>query len=451
MHGVDMAKVRKLYTKERDLFERTHPSSKALYQRALKCYLYGTPCHWMQQWSGDYPIYVRNASGARITDVDGHEYADFALGDTGAMFGHSNPVIVEAIKYQVDHGVTMMLPTEDGVVVGELLTEKFGLPYWSLSTAATDSNRFCIRLARMVTGRKKVLIYNACYHGSVDETHFALDNGKVTTKPGVNPNGLNPDETVSVVEFNDVDALEQALANGDIACVLAEPMMTNCGMVPVQPGYHDALRELTRKHGTFLIIDETHTISTGPGGFTREYNLEPDMFVMGKSIAGGIPCGIYGVSEETAGRIWEILPIEKCNDHFGFGGTLVGNALTLSAMRATLEQVMTEENYAYMGKLAERFEEGVKYTIDRYGLPWHVTRVGVRAEYLFSETAPINGTQAVNARNRELEAFIHLYYLNRNVIMTPFHNMALMCPATIESDVDRHNDVFDECLRLLTN
>ena len=448
--GVDLQRVADLLQQEEALFEASHPRSKALYARGLEHFLYGAPMHWMQQWPGTCPIYVAEARGAHLTDVDDHDYVDFALGDTGAMFGHANPVVVEAITRQLQRGSTMMLPTEDSVWVGEELARRFGLPYWQVTTSATDANRFIIRLCRMLSGRDKIVTFNWNYHGSVDETQVELDWAmRMVPRSGVHPNAMHHEQTTRLVEFNDVEALEEALSHGDVACVLTEPLLTNIGMVPPLPGYHDALRRLTREHGVPLVIDETHTISTGPGGYTRVYGLDPDFFVLGKSIAGGIPVAVWGTSEDMARRIWSVLPHFTAGEpinHFGFGGTLAGSALQMAAIRATLEKVMTEENYAHMNGLAELLATEVSQVLERHGLPWHVTRIGARVEYLFSPSPPRTGGEAHRARHSLLEAFIHLYLLNRAVLLTPFHNMVLMCPFTTAADVDLHSRLLGECI-----
>ena len=378
--GVDLERVASLLEEEEALFEATHPRSGALYARGLQSFLYGAPMHWMQQWPGSYPVYVAEAKGAHVTDVDGHTYVDFALGDTGAMFGHANPAVVEAVCDQLGRGATMMLPTEDSVWVGEALARRFGLPYWQLTTSATDANRFIIRLCRMVSGRNKVITFNCNYHGSVDETQVELDaRGRMVPRTGVHPNAMDHEQTTRLVEFNDVEGLEEALSHGDVACVLTEPVLTNIGMVPPAAGFHDALRELTRRHGAALVIDETHTISTGPGGYTRAFGLDPDFFVLGKSIAGGIPVAVWGTTQEMAGRIWSVLPHFRPGqdiNHFGFGGTLAGSALQIRAIRATLDKVMTDDNYRHMSGLAERMERGIAEVLRRHELPWHVTRIG---------------------------------------------------------------------------
>jgi glutamate-1-semialdehyde 2,1-aminomutase len=334
-----------------------------------------------------------------------------------------------------------MLPSEDALWVGEELTRRFGLSRWQFALTATDANRFAIRLARLVTGRPKVLVFNWCYHGTVDETFATLSGGAVVAREGNLGPPVPLDETTRVVEWNDVDALERELAHGDVACVLAEPALTNIGIVLPEPGFHDALRELTRAHGSLLAIDETHTLCAGPGGYTAAHGLEPDVLTVGKAIGSGIPSAAYGFTEEVAARIEAAIGTDD-SDVGGVGGTLAANVLSLAAMRATLSQVLTEAAFARMVALGERFEAGVAGVIAERGLPWHVTRLGCRAEYLFRAERPRTGSEAAAGVDHLLDRLIHLYALNRGVLLTPFHNMALMSPATTEADVDRHSEVF---------
>jgi glutamate-1-semialdehyde 2,1-aminomutase len=436
---------------ERELakFEAEHPRSADLTRRAKDSLLGGVPMHWMVRWAGGFPVFAVEAHSARFTDVDDHEYVDFCLGDTGAMTGHSPEPAVRAIREQAARGITLMLPSEDALWVGEEMTRRFGLPSWQFALTATDANRFAIRLAREVTKRPKILVYNWCYHGTVDETVATLENGAVVTREGSVGPPVDPSETTRVVEFNDVEALETALAHGDVACVLAEPALTNIGIVLPEPGYHDALREATRRHGTLLIIDETHTICSGPGGYTRAYGLEPDMLTIGKPIASGIPAAAYGFSDRVADGIKAAMP-EELSDVGGVGGTLAVNVLSLAAMRATLSEVLTDEAFARMISLGERFEAGVADVIERYELPWHVTRLGCRVEYLFRAERARTGAEAAAGGDPLLDRFVHLYALNRGILLTPFHNMALMSPATTEADVDLHSSVFEEAARELT-
>ena len=444
MKTIDRSRLQSLMQREQKRFVEERPQSKALFERARKSLVAGVPMNWMVKWAGAFPPFVREARGAHFVDVDGHQYIDFCLGDTGAMTGHSPSATVKAVEEQARRGITLMLPGEDSILVAEELHKRFRLPYWQFALTATDANRFSIRLARQITGRPKILVFNWCYHGTVDETFITLEaNGMAGPRAGNVGPPVNPAVTTAVVEFNDADALDRALAAGDVACVLAEPAMTNVGIVLAQPGFHAALRELTRKHGTLLIMDETHTICAGPGGYTRAENLEPDILVFGKAIGGGIPGAAYGFSQEVAERIVGGQELENC-DVGGIGGTLAGNALSLAAMRATLTEVLTKEAFDRMIPMAERWTAGVAKAIAHTELPWHVTRLGCRAEYLFSVNEPKNGSEAHDAMDFELERFMHLYAMNRGILLTPFHNMALMSPDTSAGDVDRHTEVFHE-------
>ena len=449
MKTIDRARLQSLMQREQKKFVDERPKSKALFERARKSLLAGVPMNWMVKWAGAFPPFVREAQGAHFYDVDGHRYIDFCLGDTGAMTGHSPHATVKAMEEQARRGITLMLPGEDSIFVAEELQKRFSLPYWQFALTATDANRFSIRLARQITGRPKILVFNWCYHGTVDETFITLGaNGVAGPRPGNIGPPVNPAVTTKVVEFNDVDALEAALISGDVACVLAEPAMTNVGIVHPEPGYHKALRELTREYGALLIMDETHTICAGPGGYTRAENLEPDILVFGKAIGGGIPGAAYGFSQEVADRIAAKQELENC-DVGGIGGTLAGNALSLAAMRATLTKVLTKEAFDRMIPMAERWTAGVAKAIKDADLPWHVTRLGCRAEYLFGAAKPKNGAEAHDAMDFELERFMHLYAMNRGILLTPFHNMALMSPQTEADDVDRHTKVFREAVKEL--
>jgi glutamate-1-semialdehyde aminotransferase len=441
---IDRARLRSLLDEEADRFRLTHPRSAELWELSQGSLLGGVPMSWMTEWASPYPLYMAEALGARLLDVDGNEYVDLCLGDTGAMTGHSPPASIAAIKRQLDRGLTTMLPTEDAIWVGEELKRRFGLARWQFTTSATDANRFVLRFCRQITGRPKVLVFDYCYHGTVDETFATLEGGTVRARDGNVGPPVDPAETTKVVQFNDVDALEAALAPGDVACVLAEPALTNIGIVLPDPGFHEALRELTRETGTLLVIDETHTISTSPGGYTAAYRLEPDVLTIGKAIASGIPMGAYGVSEEVARRIYEQEDADY-EDVGGVGGTLAGNALQLAAARATLASVLTDEAYAHTLPLAGRYTDGVARTIDEFRLPWHIARLGCRAEYMFCPSPPRSGAEAARTgHDDDLKAYVHLATLNRGVLITPFHNMALMSPGTTEGDVDLHTRVFRE-------
>ena len=447
---VDRARLARRMAVEVDRFASAHPRSAALHERAKSSLLGGVPMNWMSEWASPFPLFVESASGASFRCVDGHEYVDFCLGDTGAMAGHGPAPTIAAVERQMRRGITHMLPTEDAIAAGEELTRRFGLPLWQFTMTATDANRFSIRLARAITGRSKILVHDECYHGSVDETLATLDaTGRViATDLNIGP-PVDPAVTSRVVPFNDVDALERALADKEVAAVLVEPALTNVGIVLPDAGYQAALRELTRRTGTVLIIDETHTICAGPGGMTARDGLEPDMLVIGKTIGGGIPAGTYGMSAEIAERVRLAMPARA--DIGGIGGTLAGYALSLAAIRATLGEVLTDEAFDRMIPLAERWEAGVNEVIRSRGVPWHVTRLGARAEYHFMPVPPRDGAEQMAHADHLLEQYLHLAVMNRGVLMTPFHNMALMSPATTAADVDRHTAVFDEAVAALVD
>ncbi|MGZ8618331.1 MAG: aspartate aminotransferase family protein [Actinomycetota bacterium] len=442
MNTIDRSRLHDLNERERQTFRERHPGSRELAEAAKASLLFGVPMNWMTRWSGDHPVFVERADGAHFWDVDGNEYVDLCLGDTGGMAGHAPKVSVDAIAQQAAKGITLMLPTEDAAWVGAEMTRRFGVPYWSFTLTATDANRFVIRWAREITGRSKIVVHNWCYHGSVDETIATLDErGLVIEREGNTGKPVPLELTTRVVEINDLEGLEKALAYGDVAACLFEPALTNIGNVLPDEDYHRKVRELCTTHGTLLIIDETHTISAGPGGCTKAWGLEPDFVTIGKTLGAGIPSAAYGVSQAMADRIYA--EVDWLNaDVGGTGGTLAGNALSLAAMRATLGEVLTDEAFERMIALGERFEQGVQEVIDTRGLPFHVTRLGCRVEYLFRPDRARNGTEAAAAQDDELDPFIHLYLLNRGILMTPFHNMALMSPATSAEDVDRHTEVF---------
>jgi glutamate-1-semialdehyde 2,1-aminomutase len=438
-----------LLHEEEQLFNKTHPESRKLYQQALKSLHGGVPMLWMVRWAGSFPVFVKEAKGAHFTDVDGNPYIDFCLGDTGAMTGHSPDATVEAIMNQVQKGITLMLPYEDVIWVGEELQRRFGLPYWQFALTATDANRFALRTARMLTRRQKILVFNYCYHGTVDETFITMDEeGTPMSRPHNMGPAVDPLHTTKVIEFNDIAALETALSARDVAAVLAEPVMTNIGIIHPEPDYHDALRELTRKYGTYLIIDETHTICAGPGGYTAAFDLQPDFLTIGKPLAGGVPAAAYGFTEEISRAFAERLVLDDA-DVGGIGGTLAGNALSIAAMKATLEHVLTDEFYSKAVKLQEQFTAGVESVIKEFDLPWIVKSLGNRSEYWFRPKPPKNGGEAHAAVDPQLDRYMHLFALNRGILMTPFHNMALISAETSPADVDHHTAVFRAAVQSL--
>ena len=438
----DPQRLEQLFAKELALFVEKHPESKRLHEKAAGPMMNGVPMSWMKKWPGPYPVYVASAKGAHFSDVDGNDYVDFCLGDTGAMVGHSPDASIKAIKTQLDKGITFMLPTTDAALAAQTLADRFGLEKWQFTLTATDANRHIIRYARHVTGRKKILIHDYCYHGTVDETFANLDEAG-NTASRVNNIGapVELSETTWVVPFNDLAAAERAFASGEIAAALIEPAMTNIGIVLPEPGYLEGLRELATKYDVILIHDETHTLSEGVGGMTKRRNLRPDAVVLGKTIGAGIPAGTFGMSEALAKRISNSLNLEHI-DVGGVGGTLAGNALSMAAIRATLTEVLTETAFEKMEQLCTVWTKDVQEIIKEFDIPWQVSQLGCRAEYSFRATAPKTGKEAADADDFELQQYLQLHAINRGVLMTPFHNMALISPATTLEDVKRHTDHF---------
>ena len=450
MTRIDRDRIATVHQAESERFAREHPRSRELFERAKGSLVSGVPMTWMAKWVGGHPVYAASAHGATIQDVDGKVYVDFSLGDTAAMAGHSPPATVAAVqrRFGEQGGATLMLPTEDAAWVGEELARRFGVAKWSFALTATDANRWALRLCRALTQRPYVLVFSHCYHGSVDETFVTLDGGRPRSRAGNVGPAVDPTVTTRVCEFNDVEAVERLLADGQVACVLAEPALTNIGIVLPEPGFHDALRAACDRTRTLLIIDETHTISAGPGGCTAAWGLRPDVVTIGKAIAGGIPIGAYGVSAELGARI-DALDDADLIDVGGVGGTLAGNALSLAAARATLEEVLTAEAFEAMVALCERFVAGVRGVLAQHGVEWTIVPLGARAELAFTPDPPRNGGASAALHDPELEDALHLFLLNRGVMITPFHNMALMSPTTTNADVDRHTEVFAEAVAAL--
>jgi glutamate-1-semialdehyde 2,1-aminomutase len=442
---IDRSRLTDLMDRERRRFVDTHGRSGELSKEAERSLLYGVPMNWMTRWPGAFPVWVSEAHGARFTDVDGIEYVDLCLGDTGAMAGHGPKIAVDAIADQAAKGLTFMLPTEDAIWVGDEMRRRFGLDFWQFCLTATDANRFVLRLARQITGRSKVVVHDRNYHGSVDETFATLEDGRVVPSFGSVGPPVDPAMTTRVVRFNDLGGLEEALADGDVACCLFEPALTNIGIVLPDEDYHRGVRELCTKYGTLLVIDETHTICAGPGGYTARHGLRPDLLTIGKTLGAGVPSAAYGMTRQVADLV-VARTIWHATDVGGVGGTLAGNALSFAAMRATLGEILTDEAFVRMEELAIRFTEGVQTVIGSHDLPWHIVRLGCRAEYLFRPNPARDGVEAAAGQDEELDSFIHLYLLNRGILLTPFHNMALMSPATTAEDVDRHTALFGEAV-----
>lgn len=448
-HGINLNVARELFAREQARFIANMPRARELSMQAQQHLLFGVPLHWMTDWSTPFSLYVKTAQGAHFQDVDGHDYVDFCLGDTGAMFGHAPEAVSKALIKQAKSGYTTMLPSEDAVWVAKELSRRFGLAYWQFAMSASDANRFVIRWARAATKRNKILIFNGCYHGTVDDVFVDLIDSVPTQRNSLLGQVYDLTQFTKVVEFNDLDALKAALAYGDVACVLAEPVMTNIGMVLPEADYWKKAQVIIKQAGALLIMDETHTISTGPSGYTGTYGLKPDCLVLGKPIAGGVPCAVYGFSKEIA----DLVVKAKTNaipGHSGIGTTLTANMLAIKAMRATLHEVMTDSAYTEMCELGNKLANGLREIIKRANLPWCVTQVGARIEFQFTKIPPKNGSEAILILDSELEQTVHLYLLNRGVLITPFHNMLLVCPATTDADIHQLLSVFSSCLVDLT-
>ncbi len=450
MNHPDPDTLRAIQHTERERFITNHPRSMALASAAQQHYLFGVPLHWMRDWPSPATLFVAQAQGATLTCADGVRYADFCLGDTGAMFGHSPAPLARAIAEQAARGLTCMLPATNAHAVGAALSNIFGLPMWQMALSASDANRFVLRWARAITGRAQLLVFDGCYHGAVDDTLVDMDpsTGATLPRPSVLGQVHNHAAFTRVVPFNDLDALEAALKQADVACLLAEPALTNFGLVPPKPGFWEAARALCREHGALFVCDETHTISTALGGYARAHGLEPDFMVVGKAVAGGLPCAVYGFTHDMAERMVRAKNAAP-EGHSGIGTTLAGNALTLAALHASLEHLHTATNYTHMLDLAAALERGLHERIEAAGRPWTVTRLGARMELQFMPNTPRNAQDVRDHAQGELEALTHLFMLNRGVLLTPFHSMMLVSPATTGEDVVRLLAVFDEWLQAL--
>jgi glutamate-1-semialdehyde 2,1-aminomutase len=425
-------------------FIAANPKSNAQADRSTG-WFQGVPFHWMLDWPSPFPIVAASAKDATLNSIDGQVFDDFCLGDTASMFGHSPPALAAALAKQAGQGLSYMLPTAKGAELGDMLAAMFGLPHWQVTTTASEANRAVIRWCRGLTKRDKILIFNGCYHGAVDDVFVDLRDGKPVNRPSLIGQVQDLLPTTVAIEFNDVDALEAALREGGIACVLAEPVMTNIGMVRDAPGFLQQLRRLCSETGTILVFDETHTISSGYGGHSNTHGPKPDIMVVGKSIGGGVPCAVYGFTAEVAAKM-EALNRSRLPGHSGIGTTLSANALAITAMHAMLGQVVTRDAYAHMLIIADRLVAGLNAIIAGHNLDWHVSHVGARVEFVCSANPPRDGSEARKAMDHELENAIHIYLTNRGVLLAPFHNMMLLSPVTQSEQVDRLLQEMGNCV-----
>ena len=440
--AISRAVVRSLLDSETQRFIAKHPKSGEAHAQARGALLNGVPLNWMSRWCTPYPVYLASAAGCRLRDIDGNDYVDFCLGDTAALFGHGHEAVARALAEQAAGGTSTMMPTSDAATVAGLLAEWFSLPVWQFTVSATDANRFALRLARAITGRHKVLVFNGCYHGNLVETMVTMRNGVAVPSGEMVGAEIDPRDTTRIAEFNDLDAVEHELSQGDVACILAEPALTNCGTVLPQPGFHDRLRALATRHHALLILDETHTICRGQGGYTRAQGLVPDMVTLGKVLAGGVPAGAFGMSAEVRDRVAALMT-STGTGIFGIGGTLSGNALTLRAMAAMLEHVMIAPNYERMHASAAAIEQGLRSLFSKREIPWHVVRIGARLAWGYSPVPPRSARDTKIAADPELDKLLHLFLLNRGLLATPFTNASLVSPAISEVEIAAHIECFE--------
>ncbi len=434
--GIPPARIAAFAASEAAAYTAARPKTRAALAAGAGAFHGGVPMHWMADWPQPFPMLIDRAHGATITDIDGHILDDFCLGDTGSMFGHSPAPVARAIAEQAARGLTYMLPSVTALEVGTLLSRTFGPFRWQIATTATDANRATLRVARAVTGRPRVLVFNAAYHGSVDETMVTLSNGATIAQPALLGPPFNAATAAVAAEFNDLAGVEAALETGDIAAILTEPVMTNSCMVLPDPGFHAGLRALATKYGALLIIDETHTLSSGLGGYTRTHALTPDIFVVDKAVAGGMPTAVWGMTDPVAARL-DAVNAARPPGRSGMGTTLSANPMQFACLHATLTHVMTQAAYARMEAGAARLAAGLSAVIAAHALPWHIARVGARVELICRPVPLRNGTEADLAHAPALEAAIHQGLVNRGVLIAPFHNMMLVSPVTGTEQVDR--------------
>jgi glutamate-1-semialdehyde 2,1-aminomutase len=430
-----MASLALLIARETQRYLSTHPKATAEAVRLKQHWLFGAPFHWMNDWASPSAMIAEDGEGAVLTDIDDNTYDDFCLGDTPGMFGHGRPEIARATAEQARRGATFMLPTAEAAEVGALLAERFGLPFWQTTLSASDANRALIRWARAVTGKSVIVVFDGCYHGMVEDCFVQLHDGVMRADPGLIGQVFDMTRTTRAVPFNDLGALEAALALGDVAAVLAEPAITNCGMILPEANFWNRAQALTKRAGAPLVLDETHTLSSGPGGATKAWSLTPDALVIGKAIAGGFPAAVWGVSAELAEKI---VAVKTVGGRSGIGTTLAGNAIGIAAIGATLREIATPAAYEVMLAGADELVAKLRDVIVTRGLPWCVVHIGARAEIVFAPEPPKDATtMRLALAQSELNHALHLYLINRGVLIAPFHMMMLVCPATTTQQIDR--------------
>jgi glutamate-1-semialdehyde 2,1-aminomutase len=449
--GVDRARIKELKDREDARWRAEHPRSAELLARGRRVMPNGVPMAWHVGSYHHLPPWAVEGHGARFTDVDGHTYSDFNIADMSMFCGYGPEPLVRAVADRVARGSQFLLPTEDAIVVSEELGRRYGLPKWQYTLSATHANTEAIRVARVVTGRDRVLLFDGKYHGHLDQALVELDpTGALVPEERGLPRDI-VDGTV-VVPFNDVAALSRALERGDVALVLTEPALTNnFGLILPDPGFHEALRWTTRMSGTLLALDETHTQVVGPGGLTRAWGLEPDIVTSGKSIAGGIPFGAWGMTDAIADVLTQVKgPDGERSDLIATGGTLFGNALSMAAARVTMLEILTPEAYAHTQRLGTRLAEGMRDAVAGAGLPWHIHHLGPRAGYTFRPTPVRNAAEARTCRDDLLTRLIRIWLANRGVWEAIVGAGPVASVPATDADVDAYLAGWESLLAALT-
>lgn len=432
---------------ERKSYLEKHGKSLQQKEKRREVLLYNAPMNWMQQWPLDFPVTVERGEKHKITDVDGNEYIDFCLGYSAAFPGHGIGEVGKALSGTMEGGMVYTMPSALDAEAGALLKERFGQDYWGFALSATDANRFIIKLCREITGRQKILVFNGCYHGTVEETFAMGEDGKTRTREGNIGIGVDTAKTTTAIEFNDLNALEAELRKEEYACLMMEPVMTNCGIIHPAAGYLETAKALCGKYGTVFIIDEAHTITGDFRGYARKHNLGPDVLILGKCIGGGFPAGAYGVSENIKKRIDAIIRVEY-SDTSGIGGTMTGSVMAMAGIKAALTYALTEENYIKAGFNTEMIAEGIRRIIDDNGLCWSVVTLGARFDVWFMEKPGRNAAEAFECHDADLYEYIFTALINRGYIMSPYWNiLGSVSPYISEAECRAFLKTFEEIIR----
>lgn len=448
---IDRRRIAELRRREDQRFVEERPRSRALLQQARASMPAGVPMSWMVSLYAHAPFFVREAKGAYITDVDGHRYLDMNLADTSMACGYGLEVVAEAVRSQFLRGSQYLLPTEVSIPATRALAQRYGMPRWQFTLAASSANVEAIRIARAFSGRDRVLVFDGKYHGILDETCHVPGQGGV--EPELRGLARDAGKATDIVPYNDLAAAERVLERGETACVLVEAAVTNVGGVLMpRAAFLEGLGELTRRFGAVLVLDEAHTHVCAYGGLKRAWNVGCDVLVLGKAITGGIPAGVYGLTEALADFVENALDRGSRGyvPELAIGGTLFGNPLQIAAIGATLEHVLTAAAQARAAQLGERLASGIETGARRRGLPWSAHRLYNRSGYHFAEKLPGTNAEARAAADPELRDLMRVYMANRGVWEAIYSASPAVSLAAAEADVDLYLSVYEACLDELT-